>query len=68
VVWVLGSDHWNQADRDDPRKILAKEVVAALNARAHWLSRNGAEHGAKNEKGVEQNEGLQPPAQGPGDR
>jgi uncharacterized protein involved in exopolysaccharide biosynthesis len=34
VIWVLGSDHWNQADRDDPRKILAKEVVAALNARA----------------------------------
>jgi capsule polysaccharide export protein KpsE/RkpR len=68
LLWVLGSDHWNQADPDDPRKILAKEVVATLNARAHWFSRNGAEHGAVNEKDFEQSNGLKPPTAGPTDR
>jgi capsule polysaccharide export protein KpsE/RkpR len=68
VVWALGSDHWNQADPDDPRKILAKEVVATLNARAHWFSRNGAEHGAANEEDLEQRNDLQPPAEMSADR
>jgi capsule polysaccharide export protein KpsE/RkpR len=68
VVWVLGSDHWNQADPDDPRKILAREVVATLNARSHWFSRNGAEHGAVSEEDLGRNNDLQPPVQGPADR
>ena len=41
LVWVVGSSHWHQADADDPRKILALEVAAALKARAPWGSRNG---------------------------
>jgi uncharacterized protein involved in exopolysaccharide biosynthesis len=68
VVWVLGSDHWNQADANDPRRIFAKEVVATLNARSHWFTRNGSERGAGNEKGLEQSDDRQPPAQGPEDR
>ena len=68
VVWVLGSDHWNQTDPNDPRKILAKEMVTTLNARARWFSRNGAEHGAANEKDLQRSNDLQPPTEGPADR
>jgi len=39
VVWVLGADHWNQADPQDPRKMLAQEVAATLKARTPWASR-----------------------------
>jgi len=42
VVWVLGAERWRAAEQNDPRKILAQEVVATLKARAHWFSRNGA--------------------------
>ncbi|MCU1316982.1 MAG: hypothetical protein JWN63_2304 [Candidatus Acidoferrum typicum] len=42
AVWVLGAEQWRAANPDDPRKILAKEVVETLKARAHWLSRNGS--------------------------
>jgi uncharacterized protein involved in exopolysaccharide biosynthesis len=48
VVWVLGVEQWRAADPLDPRKILAKEVVATLQERAHWFSRNGARNGASN--------------------
>src|SRR5207302_2790574 len=41
VVWVVGTDHWNQADPRDPRKMLMQEVAATLRARTHWPSRNG---------------------------
>ena len=42
LVWVFGANHWNQADPEDPRKMLAQEVAATLRARAPWGSRNGA--------------------------
>ena len=47
VVWVLGSARWEEADPQDPRKILAQEVAATVRARAtkarmRWASRNGA--------------------------
>ncbi len=46
VVWVLGSARWEEADPQDPRKILAREVAATVRARAtkarmRWASRNG---------------------------
>ena len=41
VVWVLGSARWEEADPQDPRKILAREVAGALKARMPWASRNG---------------------------
>jgi uncharacterized protein involved in exopolysaccharide biosynthesis len=41
VVWVLGSNQWQRADPADPRKILAREVVATVRARVPWISRNG---------------------------
>jgi capsule polysaccharide export protein KpsE/RkpR len=50
VVWVLGSNQWQQADPDDPRKILAQEVAATLKARAHWFSRNGSSAGAEEKR------------------
>lgn len=41
IVWVLGSNQWQQTDPGDPRKILAQEVVAAMRARVPWMARNG---------------------------
>ena len=41
VVWVLGSNQWQQTDPADPRKILAQEVVATIKASAPWAARNG---------------------------
>src|SRR5882762_211981 len=42
VVWVLGSARWEEADPQDPRKVLAQEVAGTLKARIPWASRNGA--------------------------
>jgi uncharacterized protein involved in exopolysaccharide biosynthesis len=55
VVWVLGSARWEEADPQDPRKVLAKEVADALKARMPWAHRNGASPngvGARAEAGV----------------
>jgi hypothetical protein len=41
-VWVVGADHWKQADPQDPRKMLAQEVAATLRVQMPWASRNGA--------------------------
>jgi capsule polysaccharide export protein KpsE/RkpR len=60
VVWVLGAEHWRTADPDDPRKILAKEVVESLKARAHWFSRNGAGPSAKKDMDLDRFDDLQP--------
>ena len=62
VTWVLGADRWRRSDPDDPRKILAKEVVATLKARAHWFSQNGAGSSAENGKGLNRLDDPQPPA------
>jgi capsule polysaccharide export protein KpsE/RkpR len=63
VVWVLGAEQWRAADPNDPRKILANEVVTTLKARAHWFSRNGAGPSASAEKDKDLNrlDDLQPP-------
>jgi len=41
VVWVLGSARWKEVDPQDPRKVLAQEVLGAMKARMPWASRNG---------------------------
>ncbi len=68
VVWVLGSEHWLATSPDDPRKILAKEVVATLKDRAHWFSRNGVEPDTGENKGLDRVDEHRQPAQGPTDR
>jgi capsule polysaccharide export protein KpsE/RkpR len=50
VVWALGSNQWQQVDPDDPRKVLAQEVVEKVRARLPWTARNG--HGAEYEEKV----------------
>ncbi len=60
VVWVLGAEHWRASDPDDPRKILAKEVVESLKARAHWFSRNGAVPSAKKDMDLDRFDDLRP--------
>jgi capsule polysaccharide export protein KpsE/RkpR len=60
VVWVLGAEHLRTGDPDDPRKILAKEVLESLKARAHWFSRNGAGPSAKKEMDLDRFDDLQP--------
>ncbi len=42
VAWVVGADHWDHADPQDPRRMLAQEVAATLRAGTPWASRNGA--------------------------
>jgi uncharacterized protein involved in exopolysaccharide biosynthesis len=45
LAFVLGSEHWEAVDPQDPRKLLAREVglqvTAALKARTRWFPRNG---------------------------
>src|SRR5438477_5688542 len=57
VVWVVGTDHWNQADPKDPRKVLLHEVAGVLKARIPWahsngVSPNGAGAGAREAAGA----------------
>lgn len=47
VVWVLGSNRWQETDPHDPRKVLAQEVVATLTAGMPWASPNGSRFQAK---------------------
>ena len=68
VVWVFASGHWHQADPDDPRKILAQEVVATLKARTRWFSRNGTGASGEEQKDLDRLADLQPQTQGPMDR
>jgi len=62
VLWVLGSNQWQQADPDDPRKILAQEVVAALKAHAPWVARNGNGPESAGKKSSRQLDNGQPAA------
>jgi len=64
VVWVVGSDHWNQADPHDPRKMLVQEVAATLKAHAPWASRNGAAAVSGEGNSLSQNDGHGPPSGG----
>ena len=41
MVWALGSARWAEFDAQDPRKVLAQEVVGRLKAQVPWVSRNG---------------------------
>jgi uncharacterized protein involved in exopolysaccharide biosynthesis len=42
VIWMFGAKRWEDADPNDPRKVLAQEIVATLKARALWAgSQNG---------------------------
>jgi uncharacterized protein involved in exopolysaccharide biosynthesis len=63
VVWVLGSNQWQQADPDDPRKILAQEVVATVKAHRPWVTRNGDSSNTK-EKSILREFDSRPPASG----
>ncbi|HKV63628.1 MAG TPA: GNVR domain-containing protein [Candidatus Acidoferrum sp.] len=65
VVWVLGADQWRAADPNDPRKILATEVAAALKARAHRFSGNGTGSNGLHAKDLDERNDVQPPSQGP---
>jgi capsule polysaccharide export protein KpsE/RkpR len=75
IGWVVGEEQWRASNPDDPRKILAKEVVSTLKARAHWFSRNGLSSGpdtskngatsaAEANKDLEQRDDLEPPKNG----
>ena len=41
IAWVVGSVSWHASDPQDPRKILAREMVSTLKAKIPWISRNG---------------------------
>ncbi len=62
VVCVLGAERWRTADPDDPRKILAEEVVTTLKARTHWFSRNGAGPSVEETKDSDRLDDLRTPS------
>lgn len=59
VIWVLGAEQWRAADPDDPRKILAQEVMATLKARAHRFSRYGNGLNTLSDKDLERHDSFQ---------
>lgn len=68
VVWVLGSTRWEEADPQDPRKILALEVAGALKARMPWASRNGNAPASSEQRIEDELESRRPPSGGPADQ
>jgi capsule polysaccharide export protein KpsE/RkpR len=44
MVWITAGKHWNDVDPNDPRKILAMEMSAAVRASAPWTAHNGDAH------------------------
>jgi uncharacterized protein involved in exopolysaccharide biosynthesis len=42
VVWVLGSNRWAETDPQDPRKLLAQEVVSTMAGHMPWATPNGS--------------------------
>ena len=68
VVWVLGAARWEEADPQDPRKVLAQEVAGVLKARMPWPSRNGDAPGL-NAQEIEDGFGSRrPPSSGKADQ
>jgi uncharacterized protein involved in exopolysaccharide biosynthesis len=42
VTWVFGNALWKQTDPQDPRKVLAQEVLDTVKAKMPWASPNGS--------------------------
>jgi uncharacterized protein involved in exopolysaccharide biosynthesis len=42
VTWVLRSAFWEGTDPQDPRKVLAQEVLDSVKAKMPWASQNGS--------------------------
>lgn len=53
VVWALASNQWQQADPNDPRRVLAQEVVARVKASVPWPLRNGSNAGGGEKRVLE---------------
>jgi capsule polysaccharide export protein KpsE/RkpR len=60
IVWVLGSARWEEADPQDPRKVLVHEVAGTLKAQMPWASRNGAGAVPREKDSVSQDNGGGP--------
>jgi capsule polysaccharide export protein KpsE/RkpR len=41
ITWMLGRNAWEQADPDDPGKVLARDVFDTVKTAIPWRSRNG---------------------------
>ena len=41
VAWVVGAAAYRASDPQDPRTILAREIVSTLKAKIPWVARNG---------------------------
>ena len=63
MVWVLGSARWEEADPQDPRKVLLQEVADTLKAQMPWVSRNGA-GAVSDEKGLVSQDNSRGPLSG----
>ncbi len=65
AVWVLGSARWQEADPQDPRKVLAQEVAGALKARMPWVARNGHAPDSAGQRIEDGLDGRRPPTSAP---
>jgi uncharacterized protein involved in exopolysaccharide biosynthesis len=65
VVWVIGAKTWEEADPNDPRKILAQEVASTLKAHAPWMSQNGSAPDTTIQKIWSRFSRRRPPTDGP---
>src|SRR5258708_40231823 len=68
VVWVLVSARWQEADSQDPRKVLMHEVAGTLKARMPWASRNGNASDLSAQAIEDERDSRRPPTIGRGDR
>jgi capsule polysaccharide export protein KpsE/RkpR len=41
LIWIVGSNRWQQTASTDPRKAVAHEIAASLQARMPWATPNG---------------------------
>jgi uncharacterized protein involved in exopolysaccharide biosynthesis len=68
ILWMFGEKRWEETDPNDPRKILAQEVVSTLKARAPWESQNGDAPATGPQKIWNRLKSPRPPANGESDK
>ena len=64
AVWVMGAASWQEADPQDPRKILGKEVADSLKASMPWASRNGHAAASSEQITTDSSDPPRPPSSG----
>ncbi len=48
AIWILGKERWDNTEPENPRKVLAQEVIHTVRKRMFWMAPNGSGSGAMN--------------------